>query len=110
MGLAGVRAAVHTMKSDIVKTKFLCKTTMSTSSGLGRSWEAVFESGKIYDGEYETWSWKDGYRCNGGWRRYWVFRENGEKQEFTRAMFRSVFHDADETRNQKIDEILKKEI
>jgi len=99
------------MTKDIVKAKFLCKTTMSTGSRIGSrigAWNAAFEEGKIYDGEYETWSWKDGYRCNGGWRRYWVFRENGEKEEFTRAMFKAVFHDADETRNQMIEKILKR--
>lgn len=100
------------MSGEIVKAWFLCKTTMSEAPRHGGGWSPVFVEGKTYEGEYETWSWKDGYKCNGGWRRYWVVREDGEKQEMNRAHFRAVFHadDISEMRNNKIEEILKKEI
>ncbi len=94
------------MKAEIIKAKFLCKNTMSEGSHNTKKCD-VFISGKIYDGEYETWSWEDGYKCNGGWRTYWVKDESGKKRPIPRARFRAVFHDVDETRNIKIDNILE---
>jgi hypothetical protein len=101
---------MHEIKNIIVKTKFVCKTTMSeTSRG---QYQEVFVKEKTYDGEYETWSWSRGYEVNGGWKRYWVVAEDGEMRELPRARFKSVFHydDAAEIRNIKIERILKKEI
>ena len=97
----------------IVKTKFVCKTTMSTAPKYGnQGWTPVFIEGKTYVGEYQTWSWPKGYEVNGGWKRYWIIGEDGEKQELPRARFRAVFHydDVVELRNNKIEQILNKEI
>ena len=88
------------MKTEIIKTKFLCKSTMREGS------IHVFIEGKIYDGEYETWSWEDGYKCNGGWRTYWVTDESGESRPIPRARFRAVFYDEGETRDKRIEQIL----
>ena len=51
------------MKSEVIKAKFLCKNAMSISDNQ------IYEKGKIYDGFYETYSWEDGYKTNGGWKR-----------------------------------------
>lgn len=103
---------------EIIKTKFLCKSGCRVSSGLGYggsrkghklSWTDLFVKGKWYDGEYETWNWKDGYRCNGGWRKYWVVNEKGEKKEMDRIKMSTIFQlDIEELRDNKIEEILKK--
>lgn len=91
----------------IIKTKFKCKSS-SQISGIGNTkWIDRFIEGKWYDGEYETWSWEDGYRINGGWRRYWVVDESGKKSELSRGMMNIVFHiKIDEIRDQKIKDIL----
>lgn len=97
----------------IVKTKFVCKTTMSTATKYGnQGWTPVFIEGKTYVGEYQTWSWSRGYEVNGGWKRYWIIGEDGEKQELPRVRFRAVFHydDVVELRNNKLEQILNKEI
>jgi len=95
------------MKSEIIKTIFLCRTTMREGSIHNtKKWDDVFIEGKLYEGEYETWSWEDGYKCNGGWRSYWVKDESGKKRPIPRARFRAVFHDVDETRNKRIEQIL----
>ena len=75
-------------------------------------WQEVFIEGKTYVGEYETWSWSRGYEVNGGWQRYWIIGEDGEKQELSRSRFRAVFHydDVVELRNNKLEQILNKEI
>jgi hypothetical protein len=112
MGLARVCVDLHFMR-EIVKTKFVCKTTMSEFSRHGSDqWQEVFIEGKTYDGEYETWSWTRGYEVNGGWKRYWIVAEDGEIRELKRAGFRALFHydDAAEIRNIKIERILKNEI
>ena len=112
MGLARVCVDLHFMR-EIVKTKFVCKTTMSEVSRYGSGqWRKVFIEGNTYDGEYETWSWARGYEVNGGWKRYWIIDHYGEKHELPRARFRAVFHydDLVELRNNKIERILKKEI
>ena len=70
--------------SEIIKTKFLCKNGSRTAprgSFDSIKWKDRFIEGKWYDGEYETWSWEDGYRINDGWRKYWVINESGEKEE-----------------------------
>lgn len=112
----------------IVKTKFLCKGGMKRGSGhhgvvggntnhplihainsnpIPTTWTELFIEGKWYDGEYETWSWDDGYRLNGGWRRYWVVNELGDKEEISKAYMNAVFQmDIDSIRDAKIDEIL----
>lgn len=98
---------------EIVKTKFVCKTTMSEASRHDSSqWRQVFIEGKTYDGEYETWSWSRGYEVNRGWKRYWIVAEDGEMRELQRARFRAIFHydDLVELRNNKIEQILKNEI
>ena len=72
-------------------------------------WKPRFIEGKWYDGEYETWNWEDGYKCNGGWSRYWVVDESGEKKELSRTYMKIIFQlDIDEIRDQKIEQILNK--
>lgn len=94
----------------IISTKFYCRTTCRTgprSTYPKVVWTDRFLSGKWYDGEYETWNWEDGYKCNGGWRRYWVVNESGVKEEISRSYMRSIFQlDLDEVRDQKINDIL----
>jgi hypothetical protein len=110
--MARVCIDLHFMR-EIVKTKFVCKTTMSeVPRHGGDQWREVFIEGNTYDGEYETWSWARGYEVNGGWKRYWIVAEDGEMRELQRARFRAVFHydDVVELRNNKIERILNKEI
>ncbi len=101
--------------SKIVKTKFLCKNGMQTGKGKGKDfsknfWVDKFIEGKWYDGEYETWSWEDGYRVNGGWRKYWIIDEQGLGGEISRAQFRTIFEtDEQKLRDNKLDNILKKD-
>ncbi len=93
--------------SEIVKTKFLCKSTTSVSSGRSKL-VITFQEGKWYDGEYETWKWEEGYQTNGGWRRYWVINEQGKKEEIHRNWFKIQFEtDLDKLRDNKIKNILK---
>jgi hypothetical protein len=97
----------------IVKTKFLCKnSSQSSPKGLSLSniqWQDRFIEGKWYDGEYETWNFDDGFRLNGGWRRYWVINEKGEKEEIHKAHMNAIFEmNIQELRDNKIKEILKK--
>ena len=101
--------------SKIVKTKFLCKngssiaTKPSSINDLSSiNWSDRFIEGKWYSGEYETWKFKDGYRLNGGWRRYWVVNEQGKKEEISKAHFNAIFEtDIENLREEKINEILK---
>jgi hypothetical protein len=66
-----------------------------------------FIEGRWYDGEYETWS-DQLYKLNGGWRRYWVINEKGEKEEIHRAHMNAIFEtDIEKLRDNKINEILK---
>ena len=99
---------------QIVKTKFLCKNGSRTSPN-GRlgiysaqiQWEDRFIEDKWYDGEYETWSFEDGYRLNGGWRRYWVVNELGVKEEIHKAHFKAIFEtDIQVLRDEKIKNII----
>jgi hypothetical protein len=98
----------------IVKTKFLCKNSSSISPNPTSineisiiKWSFRFIEGKWYDGEYQTWSFEDGYRINGGWRRYWVINEQGKKEEISKAEFKSIFEtDIQNLRNEKIINIL----
>ena len=96
----------------IVKSKFLCKGTTKISSGKSsRLFDTdlvTFEKGKWYDGEYETWSFEDGFKLNGGWKKYWVVNEQGEKQEIQRAWFKIMFeYDIQNLRHEKINQIIK---
>ena len=95
-----------------VKTKFLCKTGSRTAprAPLGSiKWKDRFIEGKWYEGEYETWSLQL-YKLNGGWRRYWVINEVGEKEEISRIHMRIIFEmDVQELRDNKIDQILNDE-
>ena len=95
--------------TQIVKTKFLCKNGSRTGSGIaGDVWTDKFIEDKWYDGEYETWSFEDGYRINGGWRRYWVINESGVKEELSRARFRVIFEtETQQLRDRKIEDLLK---
>lgn len=97
--------------SKVVKTKFLCKNGMRVGKGIDdKFWVDKFIEGKWYDGEYETWSWEDGYRVNGGWRKYWIIDEQGVGEEISRGQFRSVFEtDEQKLRDNKLDNILKKD-
>jgi len=92
----------------IVKTKFLCKNSSQTvTKGLPMYVKDRFIEGRWYDGEYETWS-DQLYKLNGGWRRYWVINESGEKEEIHRAHMNAVFEmNIEELRDNKINEILK---
>jgi hypothetical protein len=98
----------------IVKTKFLCKNgssvapkTTSINDLSMIKWSDRFIEGKWYDGEYQTWSFEDGYRINGGWRRYWVINEQGKKEEISKAEFKAIFEtDIQNLRNEKIINIL----
>lgn len=98
----------------IIETKFLCKNSSSISpkpvsyNDLSIiKWSDRFIEGKWYDGEYQTWSFEDGYRLNGGWCRYWVINEQGKKEEISRAEFKAIFEtDIENLRNEKINNIL----
>lgn len=98
----------------IVKTKFLCKNGSSVAPNPTSindlsmiKWSDRFIEGKWYDGEYQTWSFEDGYRINGGWRRYWVINEQGKKEEISKAEFKAIFEtDIQNLRNEKIINIL----
>jgi hypothetical protein len=96
--------------SDIVKTKFLCKTGSRTAPRgplENIKWKDRFIEDKWYDGEYETWSWEDG-RINSGWRRYWVINELGEKEEISKSMFKVLFEtDTQQLRDRKIEDLIK---
>lgn len=111
---------------QIIKSKFKCKTGMKTlSRGYimpirtkygdleldqkrePAEWTDVFIEGKWYEGEHETWDWEDGYKCNGGWRRYWVVNESGKKEEIGRVKMNILFYKLEELRENLIDEILK---
>jgi hypothetical protein len=97
----------------IVKTKFLCKNSSQSYPRRGLSlsnikWEDRFIEGRWYDGEYETWNYQRGYEINGGWRKYWVINEKGEKEEIHRAHMNAIFEtDIEKLRDNKINEILK---
>ncbi len=94
--------------NQIVKTKFLCKNGSRTGPAYGGVWIDKFIEGKWYDGEYETWSWEDGYRVNGGWRKYWVVNEQGVGEEISRAHFRVIFEtDTQQLRDRKIEDLIK---
>ena len=98
------------IKSEIIETKFLCKSTTKISSGKSSKLfdTLTFEKGKWYDGEYETWSFENGYKINGGWRRYWVVNEQGEKEQINRSWFKIMFEcDIENIRDEKINEVLK---
>ena len=100
---------------QVIKTKFLCKKGSQISPngrlGIPRDqilWKDRFIEGKWYDGEYETWSWEDGYRVNNGWRKYWVINEQGVGEEISRAHFRVIFEtDTQQLRDRKIEDIIK---
>jgi hypothetical protein len=96
----------------IISTKFYCKTSCSVGPRSLNPvvWTERFIKGKWYDGEYETWTWKDGYKCNNGWRKYWVTNESGVKEEISRSYMHAIFQlDFDEVRDQKINDILNKD-
>ena len=94
--------------NQIVKTKFLCKSGSRTGPAYGGVWIDKFIEGKWYDGEYETWSWEDGYRVNGGWRKYWVINEQGVGEEISRAHFKIIFEtDTQQLRDRKIEDLIK---
>jgi hypothetical protein len=91
---------------EIIKTKFLCKTTCSGGS-YGNIKER-FIKGKWYDGEYETWWFEGGYKMNGGHRRYLAINEGGVREDIGKSMFKIIFEtDTNELRDNKIDQILK---
>ena len=100
----------------IVKTKFLCKNGSSSSvyaPNTGNTlsnikWSDRFIEGKWYDGEYETWSYENGYKFNGGWKKYWIVNEKGMKEEIHRAHFNAIFEtDIENLRDEKINQIIK---
>lgn len=94
--------------NQVIKAKFLCKNGSRKGSKLGGPWVDRFIEGKWYDGEYETWSFEDGYRINGGWRRYWAVNEQGKKEEISRAHFKVIFEtDTQQLRDRKIEDIIK---
>ena len=94
----------------IIKTKFLCKNGSRTAprAPFGSiKWIDRFIEGKWYDGEYETWS-QQLYKLNGGWRRYWVINEQGEKEEISRVHMNAIFEMNIELRDYKLGELLNK--
>ena len=99
----------------IVKTKFLCKNGSSIAprpasiNDLSNiKWSDRFIEGKWYDGEYETWSYENGYKFNGGWKKYWVINEKGVKEEIHKAYFNAIFEtDIENLRDEKINQIIK---
>lgn len=99
----------------IVKTKFLCKNGSSIAprpasiNDLSNiKWFDRFIEGKWYDGEYETWSYENGYKFNGGWKKYWVINEKGVKEEIHKAYFNAIFEtDIENLRDEKINQIIK---
>ena len=99
----------------IVKTKFLCKNGSSIAprpasiNDLSNiKWSDRFIEGKWYDGEYETWSYENGYKFNGGWKKYWVINEKGVKEEIHKAYFNAIFEtDIESLRDEKINQIIK---
>jgi len=105
-------------KSQIIKAKFLCKngSQISPNGRLGISrqqiqWQDRFIEGKWYDGEYETWGFQSGYELNGGWRRYWVVNEMGEKEHIPKAHMKAIFEfDIQKLRDNKIEQIIDNEI
>jgi hypothetical protein len=93
--------------SDIIKTKFLCKSGSRIASRFGGPWKDRFIEDKWYDGEYQTWS-EQLFRLNGGWRRYWVVNEQGVKEEISKAQFKLIFEtDTQQLRDRKIEDIIK---
>ena len=77
----------------IVRTKFLCKrSSQSSPKSLSSNiqWQDRFIEGNWYDGEYESWS-QQLYKLNGGWKRYWVVNEMGEKEEIHKAHMNAIF-------------------
>ena len=97
--------------NQIIKTKFLCKNGNRTAPRGpldSIKWEDRFIEGKWYDGEYEVWSFDQGYEINGGWRRYWVINEKGVKEEISRARFKVIFEtETQQLRDKKIEDLLK---
>ena len=96
------------MSSMIVPCKFKCKAgSKITDRGAIGPWIDNFIEGKWYDGEYETWSFENGYILNGGFRRYWVTNESGVKQEISKAYMNAIFYlNKDDIRNEIIDDII----
>jgi hypothetical protein len=88
----------------IVKAKFYCKLNLDYSFTKYDVEGRIFIKDKIYEGEYETWSWSDGYRLNNGWKKYWIFDENGMKRVLSRNRFNMFFQ---ELRDYNISSLLK---
>lgn len=84
-----------------IKAKYVCKCSMSDSPK-----NTAFIAGKEYECEYESWTFKEGHRLNGGHRRYWAIGEDGEEREMPRPRFRAVFHTEHEKRDLLIEGIL----
>lgn len=110
--------------SKIIKTKFYCKGTSSSSgSGFGITvnpipWTEEFIKGKWYDGEYELWYDEDEdsesnqkmFKINGKWRKYKVVNEQGKLKEIPKSYMNIIFEmNLVENRDIKINEILKGE-
>jgi hypothetical protein len=91
----------------IVESKWKCKNGSSIwqSDGVKNN---RFIKDKWYTVFYETWSFNDGYRLNNGWLNYWAVNEFGIKEKLSKAKARLIFyHDSDEQRDAKIEEIIK---
>ena len=89
----------------IFKDRWKCKCTSQVS--LNGKWANNYIKDKWYDGEYQIWSWEDGYRLNGGWAKYWAYNERGVKEELSMAKFKAIFyHEINEVRDAKIDLLL----
>jgi hypothetical protein len=99
------------MRSEIIKTKFLCKNEFSTIPRLN-SYKGVistvkFIPGKWYDVEYQTWWSKDLFKLNGGHYKYWATDEHGDKEEMSKTYMNILFYMNDsEVRDKKLDNIL----
>ena len=92
----------------IIETKWKCKNGSSTWYESDATKKHRFIRDKWYTVFYETWTFTDGYRLNGGWLNYWAINESGRKEKLSKVEARVIFyHDKDEQRNIKIEEIIK---
>lgn len=89
------------MKENMIKAKFLCRSTVT----LGNK-TIVFSEGKWYDGVYEEWQKPYLFKLNGGHKRFWVTNNFNERVEISKAEFNLIFSNMVELREFKINQIL----
>lgn len=90
----------------VKKMRLRCKNTESRGF-LGFPLNDIFISGKVYDIEHLEWSSKEGFRLNGGHRKYWAINELGQKEEIPNWKLRALFYtDPVDSRDVLIDDLL----